>query len=225
MDNQNIKSNPEINKLDAAIAEAKRLQTVLMEEKKPLESIYKWTAPERVFEPKERSWYVIVAFIAMIIIVYSAFTQNFLLIFVMICLILLTYSLNTIPPKDATHEITNRGLHVYGDLITWEKIKAFWITKRKDKLLFNFEIQDKPTLNPRKLIILVGQGDVTKITSYIIQFVDYFTASEAGINFFTKYLEGEHQSLIKFLESDNILTKDPKDAPILLKRAEEASRK
>ena len=104
------------------------------------------------------------------------------------------------------------GQDFYNELITWNKIIAFWITERGNTNLLNFELQDTPNSNPRKIIILEGKGDLTRITSYIVQFVDYWNEQEAGSGLLSRFLEGKHQPLTMFLDSPDIKTKNPNDA-------------
>ena len=50
----------ELAELDAQITRAKEVQAKVVAQQEPIRSVYTWEAPERVFEPKERSWYVTV---------------------------------------------------------------------------------------------------------------------------------------------------------------------
>ncbi|MEI7579288.1 MAG: hypothetical protein WCJ58_04595 [bacterium] len=217
MNNSTQNTQEDLARLDRIIEENRRIRDVLLEEQKPIVSVIKWIAPERTFQVKDRRWYVIVAVIAMIIIVLAALTENFLLIFVVIGMLFITYALNTIPPKKITHEITNRGLHTFSELIVWNRLQAFWLTKRQDEIMIHFIIKDNAEAIPRKLIILLGDGNIVKITSYLVQFIDYWSAQEAGAGLIQHFLDGEYQPLIKFIESDNIKTKDPIDAPVIQK--------
>lgn len=210
---QDAEIRSEIAQLDAQIASSKQYQAKIQQEREPLHTIYKWSAPERVFEIKDRRWYVTVAAISMIIIVYSALTGNYLLIFTVIALILLVYAINSIPPKDVTHEITNKGVHIFESLILWSQIDAFWLTKRGDNLMLHLEVLDKGSSFVRRVIILVGNGNAKKIITYLVQHIDYLSPEEIGLNIVSKYLEGTYQPLMKYLETEDVVTKDPKDSP------------
>jgi len=207
------KLREELSKLDSQIETAKQIRKVLTEERKPIYTVYKWEAPERVFEEKNKSWYVVVAAVATVVIVLSAFTANFLLIFVVIAAILLLYSLGSIPPSKITHEITNKGLNIFSSLIQWKRFISFWVTKRGDTNLINFEYHEKSDDQGRRVILLEGGGDIKKIVTYLVQYIDYYTENEVQTGFITKLLEGEHIPLIKLLERIDIKTKDPKDRP------------
>ncbi|MCA9383124.1 hypothetical protein KC909_02045 [Candidatus Dojkabacteria bacterium] len=224
MENQNVSKNidKEIARLDQQIADAKQFRAIIQEEQKPIYSVYKWIAPERVFETRDRTWYVIVASIAMAVIIYSALTGNYLLIIAVIALILLLYALNSIPPEKVTHEITNKGLNVFERLILWKDITSFWVTRRNTHVLINFEVKEGKDVD--RIILLEGEGDAKKIVSYIVQHVDYLSQAEIGMNIIGSILEGKYVPLIRFLESDDIVTKDPKDSPLLNQQTKTTSK-
>ena len=203
----------ELAELDAQIARAKEVQSALLAQREPIKSVYTWEAPERVFEPKERSWYVTVATISMVVIIFAALTNNIGLIFAVITLVMVTYALNTIPPKNARHEIMNKGLHVFSLFFPWKNVNAFWVTKRNKALLMNFEVREKDTEpNFHRLILLNGTGDLKKIIPYLVQYVDYLGPSEVGTNFIKNLTEGEYIPLINFVDNPRTPTKDPADA-------------
>lgn len=192
----------ELSKLDRQIASAKKMQEILLEENKAIYSVYSWEAPDRVHDPKERSWYIAVATIAMVVIVYSALVFNGLLIITVIVLLLLLYAVNTVPPKILTHEITNKGMSLFNRLYKWSEIKAFWISKRGNHKLISLEIQLSRESSSHTLILLQGKSDLNKVVSYLVDHVDYLGENESVTNFLSRFLEGEYVPLINFLDED-----------------------
>jgi hypothetical protein len=205
-------TSAEIESLDKTIGQEKEIQKILLEETMPLETIYKWDAPERVFEKRDRRWYVIVASVAMGAIVLSALTNNFVLIFAIIALVLVLYTLNTIPPHIINHEITNKGVHSFDNLYTWKNIQSFWVVKRGKEFVINLEVKLNSETSHRRMIILVGSGDLQKIVAYLVRHIDYLSPNEVGINPFNRFIEGEYLPLLKIVNDKNLQTKDPKDA-------------
>lgn len=216
-DNSVEEVKKEIAELDQQIVEAKQIQEQLLEERKPVYSVYKWDAPERVFEIKDRKWYLGVSIVAMVIIVLSALTGNYLLIFTVIVVILLLYAVNSIPPEQVTHEITNKGINVFGELTLWKNIESFWVSTRGEHTFINFDIKDKKGGSPHRVILLSGNGDTKRIVTYLVQYVDYLSPREGNLNFMTKIIYGEHKQLLPYLTNTNVVTKDPKDSPALQK--------
>ncbi|MFQ5492885.1 MAG: hypothetical protein ACE5DX_01870 [Candidatus Dojkabacteria bacterium] len=204
----------EMAKLDREIRLAKEQREILLEEAESLKSIYKWSAPERIHEPKDRNWYVMVAGVALVIIVYAALTNNFGLIIAVIAVIFFIYALNTIPAKTVQHEVTNKGLKSHGQLFTWRTIDSFFVVRRGRHLLMNFEVRPKPTsLTTERVVVLKGEADLKKVVTYLVQHIDYLSSTEVGNNIFFRVTQGEYQPLIQFLLDSSVKTKDPKDSP------------
>ncbi|KXK27005.1 MAG: hypothetical protein TR69_WS6001001031 [candidate division WS6 bacterium OLB20] len=213
----------EMLRLDAEIERAKQYRKILEEESKTLETVYTWKAPERLFSPKSREWYVSLSGFAVVAIALSALTNNFGLVIAIIAIVFLIYALNTTPPKIVTHEITNKGLKLDGSLYLWRMINSFWVVKREGKFLMHMDIMESEREDiPKRFILLQGEGDIDYIVSYIVQYVDYLTSREASNGFLSRLIIGEYQPLLPFLEGrDDIRTKDPKDMPAALKSTPE----
>jgi hypothetical protein len=216
--NTSAKKPQEINELDNYIESEKQKAEILNFSRQPLKTIFKWRVPERIFEYKSRTWYVTVAAISMVVIIYSALTTNLLLIFTVISILLLLYSLNSIPPKIVEHELTNKGVYSYASLIVWKNIVAFWITKRGNQYLINFEIKENKSDATRRLILLVKEEDLGFIVNYLVQYVDYYNEEDLLFSFIGSFIEGEHQPLLNFISDNVVYTKDPKDSPYFLKK-------
>lgn len=197
------KVSREISELDQKIAQAEKVREIIIDEKAPIRSIYKWQAPERIYEPKNREWYVGVAAIAMIVIVYAALTNNFGLIFAIIALMLFIYAVNTIPPKQVMHEITNKGIKTHGSLYTWKNIDVFWVSHRGNHVVINFEVRvSRNDLYTQRLIALKGSGNTKTIVQELVKHVDYLTSKEAPTNPVAKFMEGKYQPLITFIDDE-----------------------
>lgn len=198
--NSSIKSaREEIESLDAQILKAKALREAIEEERKPIYSVYKWISPERVFEPKDKKWYLIISSISMFIIVLSLLTENYGLVIAIVSLIVLLYALNSVPARDISHEITNKGVSLNSVLYTWKKISKFWISTRGEHKFLNTIIEDKEN-QEEQLITYLGNADVKKIVSFLSQYVDYISEMETNNNFISNKLFGRTEPLSKFIE-------------------------
>lgn len=208
----------EMRKLEEQIAATEQAREILLDEQKPLYTVIKWEADERVFEPKSKDWYIKLSAVAVFIVVISALTGNFGLIFAVIALILFVYALNTMPPKKVTHEITNKGIKSQGLLIPWRNIVGFWITIRGTFTLINIEyFEGFADRAAKRMILLQGNLDIKEMVRYMIQHTDYFTSKEVPNNFISRWAEGTYQPLLNYLEDETVVTKDPKDSPSKLR--------
>jgi hypothetical protein len=189
----------ELQALDSQIYRAKAMREALEEERKPIYSVYKWESPERVFDTKDKKWYLIVSSVSMFIIVLSLLTENYGLVIAIISLIVLLYALNSVPPQNVKHEITNKGISINTVLSTWKKITKFWISSRGEHLFLNITIEDKYGQEDQ-VISYLGNADVKKIVSYLSQYVDYVTENEINNNFIFAKLFGKVEPLSRFID-------------------------
>ena len=215
---QEPETNEEIAELDSVIDLQKKLRKAMLNERKPVETLFSWTAPERDYDPKSRKWFIGVGFLALVLIVFSALTNNFGLIFAIIAVVLVIYTVNTIPPRDITHQITNKGLYSFETIFLWKNMLAFWITVRNKKCLVHIQYKGKSNdLTYQEMIILVGKKDVEQIVTMMVPYVDYLGPSEVNRSFLTSLAQGRYLPLLEILKDENIPTKDPKDAPSMLR--------
>lgn len=189
----------ELSKLDTQIEMAKNLQDALGEERRPIYSVYKWEAPERVFEVKDKKWYLIISSVSMFLIILGLLTENYGFVAAIIALVILLYALNNVPPTKVTHEITNKCISIYSKLHVWKDIEKFWISKRGDNSFLNLEIRVKKD-DMEQAIVFIGDGDTKAIVSYMSQFVDYVSQREVNNSYINRLIFGEIQPLSSFLE-------------------------
>ncbi len=187
----------QIDYLEKQIRQAEQAAMLKLEESAPLQSIYKWKAPERIHVKRSKNWYITVSFFIVIIVAYSALTQNYLLILALIMLLILLYALDTFPPKEIEHEILNKGIKTMDKIYTWNKIESFWVTKRNDQYVLNFDLYDERI--PR-MILLVGNGNINKIVRELVFRIDYKNPGGTQQDILTRLTEGKHMPLTKFLD-------------------------
>src|SRR5579872_89296 len=92
---------------------------------------FSWQAPVRFFIPWERRQIITLILWVGIIILVLLFLKEFILILTIILLATVTIFLVSIPPKETTHRITNKGIHTYDSLYLWEDLVNFWLVDKK----------------------------------------------------------------------------------------------
>lgn len=189
----------EIEKLEKQAKSSELIQQMILEERRPIYSVYKWESPERVFEPKDKKWYLMVSSVSMFIIVLALLTENYGLVVAIISLIILLYALNSVRPQNFAHEITNKGISINSTLHTWKKIERFWISRKGAHRFLNILVS-KQNKDTEQIITYLGAADVKKIVSYVTQFVDYIPENEINNNFVNKKLFGSIESLSSFID-------------------------
>lgn len=211
-------SDASLSALDREIAYQKQLEKTVLEERSPVETLYSWTALERDFVTRNRNWYVTTAAIALGCIVYAALTRNYLLIFVIIALVVVIYTINTIPPHETKHQVTNRGLYSFNTMFLWKNMICFWVTQRDQKYFLHIEYKGKVTdMVYSNMVLLIGRGNLSKIVTYMVEHVDYLGPEEITQNSITRWAQGTYLPLLDIVGEKNISTKDPNDSPLFLK--------
>lgn len=187
----------QIDYLEEKIRQAEMAASAKMDQAAPIRSIYKWKAPERIYEPKSQQWYTTVALITVVIVAYSALTGNYLLIMALIILLVLLYAMNTFPPKIVEHDITNKGISTFDKIFVWNKIESFWVSRRSKQYVVNIDLAER---NMNRIILLIGEGDVNKIVQELVKRVDYINPGGTRQDILSKMTEGKHIPLTTFLD-------------------------
>jgi hypothetical protein len=164
--------------------------------------LYSWSAPERYWTKREKSWYLWYSLLFVVLIFLSALTEQYFLILALIALLLLLFAQAAIPPTILKHEITNRGIKVFDSFFKWQDIDHFWITekvdggifarlnKRHDKYkLVNFDL---PKKNPPRISLLINSADEEMVVSTLLEYIPYADAEETSDDFLSRLIYGSH---------------------------------
>ena len=94
--------------------------------------IYMWKSPLRAY--KKRSSMVIRFYIALTLLLslITLFFGEPLLIFPIVEIIFLFYTLTTTPPQTTTHKLTKFGIETTGVTVRWDVLSHFYFTKKFD---------------------------------------------------------------------------------------------
>ncbi|MEI6887312.1 MAG: hypothetical protein WCK31_03710 [bacterium] len=136
----------------------------------PLEVIFNWKSPSRVFVARDRSWFLKVAAIFLVIILLLAFLQEIVLIVVLIALLGLIYILSTVPPDIAEHEITNRGIRSFEKMYYWKELGEYWFSIKQGFTLLNIDTKMR---FPSRIIMIVKPGDEKEMTKILSKKLTY----------------------------------------------------
>lgn len=201
----------EFDVLDEEIRMQKKIAKTILDSRKPLEILYKWNAPERFFEKKETRWFVIVGIVALITIVLSALTNNFILIFAIISLVIVIYAVYTIPPREVEHQITNKGLYTLSTLHLWNSISYFWVSKRGGQYLLNMEYRKKNNdTYYQRMILIMDEKDYKKIVELISNNVAYLGPESVSKGALSSFAEGKYIPILEILNPEVQDTKNTK---------------
>lgn len=190
------------------ISRLEQLDSARIEERKSLYTIYKWRAPDRLLMPKSREWYASLTVVFLVAIAFSVLLGEYLLMFAIIAVMILTYISQSINPKLIDHEITNKGLLSSGKLYTWDKIDGFWISKRGTSYILIIDLKPNSRM-PSRLIILAGAASPKVLVEYLYNHIPYFDSQEAGIDLINVFTTGNHTLLTDWIQPvDNRLSEE-----------------
>lgn len=123
-------------------------------------TLLEWISPSRPFKKKDRDYFTTIGAMVFLIVVILLFMKEWLLIGAILALTFMVYVLNTIPPENVTHKITNNGIISAGHTYVWTDLREFWfIIKNGHSLLV---IQTKLKF-PGRIILLLNELTEEKV--------------------------------------------------------------
>ncbi len=160
----------QLNNLQGKVAEYETVSVPAQQPTFEVKELYFWKAPERIFIPRNRKWYTYLFLMLLIMILVLLFLKQFIIIAPIAALGFVTYVLASVPPHNVTHKLTNEGINSENKSYLWTELYDFWLTKKGDQGMIHIDTY----LNyPRRLILLVGEGDVEKIKQTMLQFIPF----------------------------------------------------
>jgi len=146
-----------------------------MEAYVPEQIFISWQSPARVFIQRDKAWFLKVAIVALLFILFFAFLQDFIVILVVCVTVLISFLLGTIPPHTVTHKITNKGIFSIDQLYKWKELKTFQIAEKSGyKILYVFTNIPLST----RLVILIHRKDEKQIVKLLATYLKYHDTDE-----------------------------------------------
>lgn len=162
----------QLSDLQSKVEQFENVQTTTQPDPPTFEvkELYSWKAPERIFIPRNRKWYTYLFLLLLLIILILLFLKQFIIIAPIAALGFVTYVLASVPPHEVTHKLTNEGINTENKSYLWTELYDFWLTKKGEQMMIHIDTY----LNyPRRLILLVGEGDVEKIKHTMLQYIPF----------------------------------------------------
>ncbi len=146
-------------------SKAKKIETYV-----PEKILISWQSLARIYIQRDKAWFLKVAIVALLFILYFAFLQDFIVILVVCVAVLISFLLGTIPPHKVTHKITNKGIFSIDQLYKWKDLKTFYIAEKSGyRILYVFT---KIPLSTR-LVILIHRKDEKNIVKLLASHLKY----------------------------------------------------
>src|SRR3989344_3340584 len=126
------------------------------EEPKEERVLVSWRAPGRPFKRRDKEYYTTIGAIVVLVAIILLFLKEWLLIAVMIALAFVAYVLASVPPEEAKHELTNKGIRTGDKLYRWHELWRFWV---EDKWRQKMLVVETRLKFPRRLLLMLGDTD------------------------------------------------------------------
>lgn len=138
--------------------EVKLEKKIEAEERKIVQNIklFTWEAPDRYEFKFNTKGFIIVVALSLLLILFFAILQHYLLMASMISLLFLIYVAGTTKPRVVKHTITARGIDTGGNLYEWFMLGEFFFAKKGDQLMLLVETKLRI---PSVLMFLLNKKD------------------------------------------------------------------
>lgn len=168
--------------------------------KRSIETLFSWSAPSRIWKPKDKTWYLSSAAIILAVILFIVLSKYPAYPWLIICLIafmILWFIQGSLAPDLLRHKITNKGIFTLETLYRWEDISHFWIARKDAQSLVYIDFW--PQLRQPRLTLLIDQQYEDEIFDILISQTKYGTPAEAQYNVAAKWLYGTYQPISQYL--------------------------
>ncbi len=173
-----------------------------IEAKNPIEYIYSWKSPERIWQEKDKAWYVIYSFIFTAIVALLALIGEWVLIIAVLGFAFLWFVQGSVEPQIVEHVISSVGVKTFNKLYKWADIKCFWFSTKKDAVILNLDLinEDNPdSLFRRRICLIIDAKDRDHLFEILFTYLEYGEFEDVGINLFTELIYGKYVDLEEFM--------------------------
>lgn len=151
-----IKDKPgDVASQDVSVSVTEGTKKKLIEEKEA----FSWEAPARPFKRRNREYFITIIAMAAVVALVLFFAEGFMPVILIVALVFLYYTLNTVEPEKIAYKITNLGVKVANRRQDWEVITKYWFSKKMDTEVLVLEL----SIIPRRLDLVINKGDEERI--------------------------------------------------------------
>lgn len=100
-----------------------------------------WEGPVRPYKKQDKKFYANMISLVIVMGVFLFVAGQWPLIVVLLSLLFASYALYSQKPPNTTYAITNKGIVIDKEVIEYDKIQNFFVTKSLDETLINFDLK------------------------------------------------------------------------------------
>ncbi len=136
-----------------------------------IRTLFSWEAPGRPFKQRTRLFFTNGILIVLLLEIILFFFHEYMLMFVIMSLLFVTFALNTVPPRNFKYKITNGGITIEDHFFLWQELYDFYFKKRFDSIEI-LHIRTKAFL-PGEITLTLGESQADHIKSILLHYLPY----------------------------------------------------
>lgn len=129
----------------------------------------RWTAPEFNYYHKDKSWFIVPALIALVLLAIAIWLKNYTFAIIIPLAFFCLYIYGTKTPKKISFSISHRGVIIDKTIYTYDNLKSFWIFYDPPRLK-KLCLHGKKTFMPAISIPLAEQNP-TQIRALLLKYL------------------------------------------------------
>jgi hypothetical protein len=165
--------------------------------KEGVKVLLSWTAPERLWQPKDRQWYLISAICILLPVFIAVRMGAWIMIIALIAFTMLWFIQGYLQPWDVEHKVTTKGIFTHNTLYAWDQIGQFWLARKQGQLLLHIDFPKES--NRVRLTLLVPNELEQTLFNELIDHVKYADEAAAGHNFISRPVYGQYLPISNFI--------------------------
>lgn len=129
-----------------------------------------WTAPGRPFRTRDRSYFINILILMLIIEVILFLFSQYMLMLVVVSLVFVNYALSTVAPHDFKYKISTQGFRVQDHFYIWEELYDFYFKKQQGQEVL---ILRTKAFFPGELLITLGQMHKDHLKNVLLPYLPF----------------------------------------------------
>lgn len=136
-----------------------------------IKTLFEWAAPGRPFRQRTRLFFTNGILIVLLLEIILFFFHEYMLMFVIMSLLFVTFALNTVPPRNFKYKITNGGITIEDHFFLWQELYDFYFKKRFDTIEV-LHIRTRSFL-PGEITLTLSEGDKDHVKSLLLHYLPF----------------------------------------------------
>lgn len=159
-----------------------------------VKTLMEWIAPARPFRSKDKSYYIVIAIIVVLLSLIALMANEILIIGVFLAIAFVAYVLAYVPPNDIKYKISTQGITIGEHFYFWHEMDSFWL---KEKEGYQVLFLQTYFMFPAQLMLVLKDVDVIEAKKLIARFLPFHEIPR------TSFIDRWGEKLQKHLSLEN----------------------